>query len=145
MSSWLPMVSRAAVALAMCERTSRRRQSELLQLSSHLPLVNLTGCSPCRTFWIGNNDDLEVGEGVERRTSIKGFSIDQPHLSGPVSGIKTTESTLRRSVELASGKYALVEKSREFILVPRCPVLERRIGKRVLGVMGGGISWTIGR
>jgi len=56
------------------------------------------------------------------------------------------EGTLRRSVELASGKYALVENSREFTLVPWRPVLERHIGKQVSGVMrGDGISWTIGR
>ena len=56
------------------------------------------------------------------------------------------EGTLRRSVELASGKYALVEKSREFTLVPWRPVLERHVGKQVSGVMrGDGISWIIGR
>ena len=56
------------------------------------------------------------------------------------------EGTLRRSVELASGKYALVENSREFTLVPWRPVLERHVGKQVSGVMrGDGISWTIGR
>lgn len=56
------------------------------------------------------------------------------------------EGTLRRSIELASGKYAPVEKSREFTLVPWRPVLERHIGKQVSGVRrGDGISWTIGR
>ena len=56
------------------------------------------------------------------------------------------EGTLRRSIELASGKYALVENSREFTLVPWRPVLERHIGKQVSGVMrGDGISWSIGR
>ncbi|MFD2053174.1 relaxase/mobilization nuclease RlxS [Mesorhizobium calcicola] len=56
------------------------------------------------------------------------------------------EGTLRRSVELASGKYAVVEKSREFTLVPWRPVLERYFGKEVSGIVRGeGISWTIGR
>lgn len=56
------------------------------------------------------------------------------------------EGTLRRSIELASGKYALIEKSREFTLVPWRPVLERHIGKQVSGIMrGDGISWSIGR
>ena len=55
------------------------------------------------------------------------------------------EGTFRRSIELASGKYAVIEKSREFTLVPWRPVLERHIGKQVSGVMrGDGISWTIG-
>ncbi|RWL20921.1 relaxase/mobilization nuclease RlxS [Mesorhizobium sp.] len=57
------------------------------------------------------------------------------------------EGTLRRSVELASGKYAVVEKSREFTLVPWRPVLERHVGKEVSGVVSGEgeISWTVGR
>ncbi|WP_328804933.1 relaxase/mobilization nuclease RlxS [Stappia albiluteola] len=56
------------------------------------------------------------------------------------------EGTLRRSVELASGKYALVENSREFTLVPWRPVLERHIGKQVSGIMrGDGITWSIGK
>ncbi|MES0155953.1 DUF3363 domain-containing protein [Mesorhizobium sp. M0018] len=56
------------------------------------------------------------------------------------------EGRLRRSIDLASGKYVIVEKAREFMLVPWRPVLDRHIGKEVSGVVGGeGISWTIGR
>ena len=56
------------------------------------------------------------------------------------------EGTLRRSVDLASGKYALIEKSREFTLVPWRPVLERQLGKQVSGIMReGNVSWIIGR
>ena len=56
------------------------------------------------------------------------------------------EGIYRRSVELASGRFALIEKSREFSLVPWRPVLERSLGKQVSGVVRGeGISWSIGR
>ncbi|WPZ35849.1 relaxase/mobilization nuclease RlxS [Thalassobaculum sp. OXR-137] len=56
------------------------------------------------------------------------------------------EGTLRRSLELASGKYAVIEKSREFTLVPWRPVLDRHIGQHVSGIMrADSISWTIGR
>lgn len=42
-------------------------------------------------------------------------------------------------------RYAMIEKSREFSLVPWRPVLDRAIGKPVSGVMRDGpISWTIG-
>lgn len=59
---------------------------------------------------------------------------------------ETVEGTLSRSVELASGKYAVIENSRDFTLVPWRPVLERHIGKQVSGIMrDDGISWTIGR
>jgi hypothetical protein len=59
---------------------------------------------------------------------------------------ESVEGTFCKTVELASGKYALVERSREFTLVPWRPVLEHHIGKEVCSIMrDDGISWTIGR
>lgn len=56
------------------------------------------------------------------------------------------EGLYRRPIDLASGRYALIEKSREFTLVPWRPALERGLGQEVSGLMRGeGISWTIGR
>ncbi len=56
------------------------------------------------------------------------------------------EGRLVRSVEMASGRHALVERSRDFTLVPWRPVLDRQIGKPVAGIMrDGGINWTLGR
>jgi type IV secretory pathway VirD2 relaxase len=56
------------------------------------------------------------------------------------------EGVYRRPIELASGRFALIEKSREFTLVPWRPVLERHVGKQVAGIMrGDSINWTIGR
>jgi len=56
------------------------------------------------------------------------------------------EGVLRRRVDLTSGRFALVEKSREFTLVPWRPALERQIGKQVAGVMrADGVTWRFGR
>jgi type IV secretory pathway VirD2 relaxase len=56
------------------------------------------------------------------------------------------EGVYRRHVDLASGRFAVIEKAREFTLVPWRPVLERHLGKQVSGVARGDtISWTIGR
>jgi type IV secretory pathway VirD2 relaxase len=56
------------------------------------------------------------------------------------------EGIYRRHVDLASGRFAVIEKAREFTLVPWRPVLERHLGKQVSGVArGDSISWTIGR
>jgi len=53
---------------------------------------------------------------------------------------------LRRRVDLASGRFALVENGRDFTLVPWRPVLERHIGREITGVARhDGINWTIGR
>ena len=56
------------------------------------------------------------------------------------------EGALGRMVELTSGRFALVEKSREFTLVPWRPLLDRQIGKPVAGIMrSDGVGWTLGR
>lgn len=57
------------------------------------------------------------------------------------------EGIYRRRVDLISGRYALIERSHEFTLVPWRPVLERNLGQHVAGVAkgDGGISWTLGR
>jgi hypothetical protein len=56
------------------------------------------------------------------------------------------DGLLRRRVDLASGRFAVIEKSREFTLVPWRPALERHVGKPLSGVLrANGVSWTIGR
>lgn len=56
------------------------------------------------------------------------------------------EGVYRRPVDLVSGRFALIERSRDFTLVPWRPVLEKQVGKSVSGLMrGDGISWSIGR
>ncbi|MFG1186256.1 DUF3363 domain-containing protein [Xanthobacter aminoxidans] len=50
------------------------------------------------------------------------------------------------TVQLSSGKFAIVEKSREFTLVPWRPVIDRQLGKEVSGIVqGGSVSWQLGR
>lgn len=56
------------------------------------------------------------------------------------------EGIYRRRIDMLSGRFALIEQSREFTLVPWRPVLEPQAGKVVSGlVRESGISWTIGR
>jgi hypothetical protein len=56
------------------------------------------------------------------------------------------EGTYRKAVQVGSAKYAVIEKSREFTLVPWRPVLEKQIGRYVSGIdRAGSISWRFGR
>lgn len=56
------------------------------------------------------------------------------------------EGFYRRPVQVGSTRMALIENSREFTLVPWRPLLERRIGREVSGVMRGrDVSWTFRR
>jgi hypothetical protein len=69
-----------------------------------------------------------------------GFGYAEAAPGDPIAGI------YRRSVQVGSTRMALIESSREFTLVPWRPVLERRIGREVSGVMRGrDVSWTFGR
>lgn len=56
------------------------------------------------------------------------------------------DGVYRRSVDVVSGRFALIERARDFTLVPWRPTLERQVGKSVSGLIrGDGISWSIGR
>jgi hypothetical protein len=52
----------------------------------------------------------------------------------------------RQPVEMVSGKYALVETGRHFVLVPWRTLIEKELGRQVTGlVRGDGISWELRR
>lgn len=56
------------------------------------------------------------------------------------------EGVIARRVDLESASYALVERSRDFTLVPWRDVLERNIGKAASGIVrADGINWQFGR
>lgn len=59
---------------------------------------------------------------------------------------ETVSGTFTGTVQLTSGKFAIVEKSHEFTLVPWRPVIDRQLGKEVTGIVqGGSVSWQLGR
>lgn len=64
----------------------------------------------------------------------------------PAASGETVTGTFSRTVQLSSGKYALIENSREFTLVPWRPVIDTQLGREVTGLMrGNSISWQLGR
>jgi type IV secretory pathway VirD2 relaxase len=59
---------------------------------------------------------------------------------------QTVRGELVGSAQLASGRFAMIHDGLGFSLVPWRPVLEKEIGREVMGVMrGGDISWQLGR
>lgn len=80
---------------------------------------------------------MRVAAGLSRETGMA--------FAEPVDGIRI-EGVVRRRMDLASGRFALIENGREFSLVPWRPVLARAIDKQVSGlVRRDGINWSIGR
>lgn len=56
------------------------------------------------------------------------------------------EGVIACRVDLESGPRALIERSRDFTLVPWRDLLERHIGQAASGILRtDGISWQIGR
>ncbi len=53
----------------------------------------------------------------------------------------------RRRVNLASGRFAMIDNGLGFQLVPWRPALEKELGREVRGVMapGGNVEWSLGR
>lgn len=54
--------------------------------------------------------------------------------------------TLTKTVDAVSGQFALIERTREFTLVPWRPELERHLGKPITGIVRkDGLGWTFQR
>ena len=75
---------------------------------------------------------IEAETGLPRRKSADGDRIS---------------GTYRQRLDLASGRFAMVDDALGFELVPWKPQLERHLGQTVTGTMtpGGRIDWSLGR
>ncbi len=79
----------------------------------------------------------DVGEGLGQELGKRFESINVG---------ERVEGVIRRRLDLESGPYAVVERARDFTLVPWRDVLERNIGKSATGIMrANGIDWRFGR
>lgn len=82
----------------------------------------------------------ELGDAGERLGKALGKPFEPAGMGELIEGV------IARRVDLESGPHALVERSRDFTLVPWRDVLERNIGKTASGILrADGISWQFGR
>ncbi len=64
----------------------------------------------------------------------------------PVADGQRVAGIYRRSIMLASGRYAMLDDGMGFSLVPWRPVIEPRLGQQLAAkVIGGSASWELGR
>jgi type IV secretory pathway VirD2 relaxase len=64
----------------------------------------------------------------------------------PLAARDRAEGIYRRSLLLASGKFAMLDDGLGFSLVPWRPVIEKRLGQNVAAILrGDGVSWQFGR
>jgi Protein of unknown function (DUF3363) len=82
----------------------------------------------------------ELADTATQIASQTGLAFRAVEEGDHVSGI------YRRRVDLASGRFALIEDDHQFLLVPWRPIVDRQLGREVSGVLrGGSISWNLGR
>lgn len=76
----------------------------------------------------------------------KSLEASSGKLYRPAQDGVRVSGTYRQSLQLVSGRYALVEDGTGFSLVPWKPVIEKRLGQQASAVVrAGGVSWEIGR
>jgi type IV secretory pathway VirD2 relaxase len=86
-------------------------------------------------------EQQEVARVGPEMARARGLTFKPAEVGNYVSG------TLVGTANLRSGKFAMIDCSLGFSLVPWQPVLDRRLGRHVTGITmsDGGIDWTFGR
>ncbi|HEY7959584.1 MAG TPA: DUF3363 domain-containing protein [Sphingomicrobium sp.] len=82
---------------------------------------------------------------IERAAAAIAAETGSGH--APIEPGVMLEGTLRRRLDLAAGRFALVDSGHQFWLVPWRPVLEQAVGREIAGrvAAGGAISWSFDR
>ena len=80
---------------------------------------------------------VTAGAAIRRETGLIHRQLhDAEHMNG----------IYRRSIQLASGRFAMLDDGKSFSLVPWRPVLEKRMGQHVAVIVRGqSVSWEFGR
>ncbi|MDA7417104.1 DUF3363 domain-containing protein [Xenophilus arseniciresistens] len=64
----------------------------------------------------------------------------------PLQDGQQASGVYRQSVQLASGRFAMLDDGMSFSLVPWRPVIEQRLGQQVgVVVLGSSVTWNLGR
>jgi type IV secretory pathway VirD2 relaxase len=83
---------------------------------------------------------------AELSATARSLEASSGKLYRPAQDGARVSGTYRQSLQLVSGRYALLEDGMGFSLVPWKPVIEKRLGQQLTAVVsGGGVSWEIGR
>ena len=83
-------------------------------------------------------------EQLDLRNASKSLTREYDKPYKPVTTNHKISGIYRKVIDRPSGKYAVIEKSKEFTLVPWRETMDRNLGKSVTGIAKGQmISWTL--
>jgi type IV secretory pathway VirD2 relaxase len=89
---------------------------------------------------------LNTLRGQEIDVAAKAIAAETGLTHHPVSDGERVTGTYRRNLQLASGRFAMLDNGMGFSLVPWKPVIEQRLGQTLSAVVrGGAVSWQFGR
>ena len=89
---------------------------------------------------------LATLRGRELAQAAKDIAAETGLEHRPIADGQRAAGIYRRSVMLASGRYAMLDDGMGFSLVPWKPVIEQRLGQQLAAtVRGGSVSWELGR
>jgi type IV secretory pathway VirD2 relaxase len=120
-------------------------RTALDQRADHLVAQGLARRQGPRVIFSGNLlatlKSRELESTANRLTAQTGKSNYQPTEGEPFSG------KYRQRLALASGRFALIDTSHGFALVPWSPSLDRHLGETLSGRLSpnGSVDWSIGR
>ena len=87
---------------------------------------------------------IENLKAMDLRSAADRLEGELGKLYSEIGAARQVEGIYRGSVDRPSGKFAVIERSREFTLVPWRAVMEKRLGQSISGrISGGGISWDV--
>ena len=86
---------------------------------------------------------LAILRGRELAKAAQVISTKTGLVHRPVADGQRVAGIYRRSVMLASGRYAMLDDGMEFSLVPWKPMIEKKLGQQITASMcGGEMMWT---
>ncbi|HWS25775.1 MAG TPA: relaxase/mobilization nuclease and DUF3363 domain-containing protein [Xanthomonadales bacterium] len=89
---------------------------------------------------------LATLRGREIEGAAKTIAVETGLTHRAVADGERVTGTYRRSVQLASGRFAMLDDGMGFSLVPWKPVVEQRLGQQVSAIVrGASVTWELGR
>lgn len=93
-----------------------------------------------------SKETLSELESLDLKSAGEALSkeMDKPYVDAPTKG--SLSGTFKKTIERPSGKYAVIEKSKEFTLVPWRETMDRNLGRTLKGTIGRQtISWALSK
>ncbi|MEM7729330.1 MAG: DUF3363 domain-containing protein [Pseudomonadota bacterium] len=89
-------------------------------------------------------DLVEKLTAMDLNEAAKSVSAETGKPYAALGNRKAVEGIYREAIDRPSGRFAVIERSKEFTLVPWRPIMERRLGRNIMGrVSASGISWDV--